>query len=558
MYFKTYKEDPADAELISHKLLVRAGYIKKQSAGLYTYLPLGVKVLHKLTNIVREEMNAAGANELLLPMLLPEEVYEKRLKIFGASMFRLKDRNGKGMCLGPTHEELFTEIVRDSLNSYKNFPLNLYQIQTKFRDEVRPRYGLQRAREFLMKDAYSFDTNLAGLDKSFDIMKQAYTKLFNRLGLDYVVVEADNGAIGGIGSNEFMVKSSVGEDFIAVCNMCGYAANIEKAVCVYDNVKLNEPKAKQLVHTPNQKTIEEVASYLNAKTCDLVKAVIYSYDNGIVIVYLRGDREVEEVKLVNLLKTVKLELAQAHEIVHENIVPGFVGPSNFGGVKVVIDNEVKTMSNFISGGNKLDYHMLNTNIADFAGDITYADIRKIVHGDKCPVSGCNGHVEIIKGIEVGHIFKLGDYYTKMLNAKYLDENGKEQYLQMGCYGIGVSRTLAAIVEQLSDERGIVLPTEIAPYEAVIVVANQKDEVQSSFAQKVYEGLKNKFEVLLDDRKESFGVKLKDAELIGVPYIIVVGKQAQEKLVELKTRKTNETMVLNVTDLKKNLCNNKIK
>jgi prolyl-tRNA synthetase len=547
-YFKTYREDPQDAEINSHKLLSRAGYIKKQAAGSYIYLPLGLKVLQNISDIVREEMNAAGAHELLMPHLLLEEVYENRIKVFGNSMFRLRDRNGKGMCLGPTHEEVFTELVRDTVFSYKNLPVNLYQVQTKFRDEIRPRFGLQRAKEFVMKDAYSYDKDPEGLNASFEVMRTAYNKIFTRLGLDYVMVEADNGPMGGSGSNEFMVKSNVGEDEIAVCPKCGYAANMEKAECAFEVKETSfTPSKKELVHTPNLKTIEDVAAFLNLPMSSLVKAVVYSYDNGLVIVYLRGDREVEEVKLTNHLKTNNLSLADAEQVAKANIVAGYIGPNAaFGNVKILADGEVASMDNFVMGGNVADYHYTNCNLSDLTG-VEFADLRKITHGDNCPK--CDGSIEIIRGIEVGHIFKLGTHYTKLLNCKYLDEQGKEQLMHMGCYGIGVSRTLSSIVEQHSDEKGIIWPENIAPYKAAIIAANAKDQTQLELAGALYDELnKMKIETILDDRKESLGVKINDAELIGVPYIIIAGREAANGLFEVKNRATKETSLKNMSEL----------
>lgn len=547
-FFKTYRENPQDAEIISHKLLVRAGYIKKQSAGSYIILPLGLKVLQTITNVVREEMNKAGACEVVMPMLLQEEVYEHRINKFGPTMFRLRDRNGKGLCLGPTHEEVFTELVKDTVNSYKNLPLNLYQIGTKFRDEIRPRFGLQRTREFIMKDAYSYDKDLQGLEKSFDIMKQTYINIFNRLGLEFVIVDADNGSMGGFGSNEFMVKSNVGEDEIAVCDKCGYAANIEKATYYFEELENNESELnKQKVYTPNFKTIEEVANFLNVPTSKLVKSVAYSYDNGIAIVYLRGDREVEEVKLANYLNTTKLEFATSEEIKNFGSVAGFIGPNaNFKNVTIIVDREIKNMKNFVMGANETDYHYINCNLTDIV-NATYIDVRKVAENDICPI--CKGKISLIRGIEVGHIFKLGTHYTKLLNCTYLDENGKEQLMYMGCYGIGISRILSALVEQNNDEQGIVWRYDLAPFKAGIFAANFKDEQQVSNALKLYEELKNKnIDVLLDDRKETYGVKIKDMQLIGLPYAIIAGKGISEGKFEVVNRLTKEVKMLTIDEV----------
>lgn len=542
MFFKTYREAPADAELTSHKLLVRAGYIKKQSAGIYIYMPLGLRVLKKIENIVREEMDKIGCVELSMPKLMTEDVYALRIETFGNSMFRLKDRNGKPMCLGPTHEEAFTLAVKDNITSYKQLPITLYQIGEKFRDEVRPRFGLQRAKEFIMKDAYSYHVDQASLDEVYEDMKQAYCRIFDRLGLDYVPVFADNGAMGGSGSQEFMVKSTVGEDEIAYCPHCNYAANVEKAEVVVQSCM---DKVKELpmekVHTPNMKTIQQLVEYFGKEEKDFLKAVVYNADGKIVVALCRGDREIEEVKLANYLGVNADSLAMA---THEQIqsigsVAGFVGANTqLKNVLVVADQEVKNMHNFIMGANEFDYHYENVNLKDLVVK-EYIDLRKIVKGDVCP--HCHtGKIEIIRGIEVGHIFKLGTRYTKALDCKFLDENGKSQVMQMGCYGIGVSRALSACVEQHNDEKGIIWPESIAPYQVLVVVANYKEQVQNDVAEQIYNALQKKnVEVLLDDRKESAGVKFKDAELIGVPNIVIVGRKAPDGIVEYENRITGQ-------------------
>lgn len=548
MFFKTYKETPADAEIKSHKLLLRAGYIKKQASGVYVFLPLGKRVLNKLINLIREEMDGAGANEVLMSNLLPLEVYEGRVDRFGSDMFKLHDRTGKSFCLGPTHEEAFTSVVKDFVTSYKQLPVMLYQIQTKFRDEVRPRFGLMRGKEFLMKDAYSFDIDTKGLDKSYNIMLNAYKNIFDKLGFDYVIVDADSGTIGGSGSQEFMVKSQVGEDDIVVCNTCGYAANTEKAECM--EVPKNKTDIKedlQKIHTPNLKTIQQLVSSLNKQESDFLKAVVYSYDKGVAVALVPGDREVQEAKLVHALdNTIKLEKATIEEVHSINSVAGFVGAMNLNNCIVVADNSVKNMQNFIIGANEEDYHYTGANLTDLKID-KFTDIKTVQAQDLC--KRCGVKLKVIKGIEVGHIFKLQDAYTKLLNCKYLDEFGKSQYMQAGSYGIGVTRTLSALVEQYSSDKGIVLPEIVAPYKYYIVIANNKDEVQVNLANKIYDKfLAKKEDVLLDDRFESIGVKLNDGELVGVPYLIVVGRDAKEEKVELINRLTNEKKVVTLSEM----------
>lgn len=547
MFLKTFREDPANAEINSHKLLVRAGYIKQLGNGIFTYLPMGLKVLEKIKNVIRQEMNKAGAIELQMPILLPQEIYANRINTFGNTMYKLKDNTGKDYCLGPTHEEPFTYIVRENINSYKQLPVTLYQIQNKYRDEIRARFGLQRAKEFIMKDAYSYDTSYENLDKSFDKIKQAYINIFTRLGFDFVLVDADNGVMGGAGSTEFMVKADIGEDEIIVCD-CGYAANTEKAECVYQPVdNLNVDKlTMSLVQTPDVKTISELVEFLNTTEDKFLKAVVYSTDKGIVVALVRGDREVEEVKLKNNLGVLNLEMATPEEIVSIGSVAGYVGAINLHDVIVVADNDVKNMVNFVIGANKKDYHYTNANLEDLKIDY-FADIKTMRDGDICP--RCGQRVKTVRGIEVGHIFKLGTKYSKALECKYLDENGKEQYMIMGCYGIGVSRTLSALVEQNCDEKGIVWPEIVAPYRLEIVIANNKDDVQRQVASDLYQSLIDENdEILLDDRNESFGVKLNDAELLGVPFIVIVGRGAKDGRVELIKRRTLDRMEVNISDL----------
>ncbi len=544
-FFKTYREDPSDAEIDSHKLLVRGGFIKKQSMGVYAYMPMGTIVLEKIKNIIREEMNRAGAIEVTMPMLLPLDVYAGRLDKFGKTMFQLKDSQNRDYCLGPTHEEVFTLAVKDYITSYKQLPVTLYQIQTKFRDELRPRFGLQRAREFVMKDAYSYDKDYAGLDASFDAMDTAYRKIFDRLGLDYVSVEADNGTMGGKCSREFMVKSNVGEDELAVCDHCGYAGNVEKATSKFEKLNISTEGGKlQKVATQNLKTIEDLAHSMNTTTDNFLKCVVYNADGKIVAVFLRGDREIEEIKLINYLKANNLEMASSSDIASIGSVPGYIGARGLKNVLCLADLEVQNMHNFVMGANELDYHYEHVNLDDCHFD-DFIDLRKVVAGDLC--ENCGHKLRIIRGIEVGHIFKLGEVYTKRLNCTYLDEQGKQQTMVMGCYGIGVSRTLSALVEQYHDEKGIIFPKQIAPYQVAIVTANQKDDTIASVAEDLYNKLNSCTDTLYDDRKESMGVKMKDMELIGIPYIIVVGRDAKEGIVEVICRANDEKTKMSIDE-----------
>lgn len=534
----TLREVPAEAEITSHRLMLRAGLIRKLAAGIYSYLPLGLRSLRKVEEIVREEMDNAGALELLMSALLPAEAYQAsgRWEVFGESMFRLKDRNNRDFCLGPTHEELFTQTVINEVKSYKEYPITLYQIQHKYRDEGRPRFGIIRSREFIMKDAYSFDINQEGLDESYKKMYDAYCRIFNRLGLDFTIVDADSGAMGGSGSQEFMVKSPIGEDGIAFCNDCGYSANFEKAACVPVEKEYTEGDLDmQKIETPNVHTIEELVSFLNAEPYTFAKTIIYKADDKYIAAMVRGDREINEVKLKNLVGAIDdLELA-APSIVREitNAEVGFAGPVGLD-IDVYVDLEVAQMKNFIVGANETNYHLTNVNINKDFTPKQVADIRIIEEGDICPK--CGKKISTAQGIEVGHIFKLGTKYSDALGLNYLDENGKSQTVIMGCYGIGVTRCLAAAIEQNSDENGIIWPVSIAPYHAIVVPVNATIEEQMQNAEKIYEELKAKgIEVLLDDRKERAGVKFKDADLIGIPVRIVVGKKIGEGIVEYKLR-----------------------
>ena len=538
----TLREVPADAEIMSHKLMLRAGYIRKLAAGIYSYLPLGLRTLKKIEQIIREEMDNAGAQELLMSALLPSEAYEAsgRWEVFGPNMFKLKDRNDRDFCLGPTHEELFTQTVINEVRSYKEYPMTLYQIQHKYRDEARPRFGIIRSREFVMKDAYSFDKDESGLDKSYKKMYDAYCRIFKRLGLDFTIVDADSGAMGGSGSQEFMVKSPIGEDGIAYCDACGYAANYEKAECLTEDKEFTQGDYDmQKVQTPDVHTIEELVKFFGTQSHVFAKTIIYKADDKYIAAMVRGDREINEVKLKNLVGCVDdLELAEpsaVRRITHAEV--GFAGPVGLD-IDVYADNEVAMMKNFIIGANETGYHFKNCNInKDFTPKVV-ADIRVITDGDKCPK--CGKPIKTAQGIEVGHIFKLGTKYSEALGLTYTDESGKPKSVLMGSYGIGVTRCIAAAIEQGYDDNGIILPPAIAPYHVIVIPVNSKEEEQVKLAEKIYEDLKKRgIEALLDDRQERAGVKFKDADLIGIPVRIVVGKKCGENIVEYKNR-TDET------------------
>ena len=548
----TLREVPAEAEIASHRLMLRAGLIRKLAAGIYSYLPMGLRTLKKVEQIVREEMERAGAQELLMSALLPAEAYQAsgRWEVFGPSMFKLKDRGDRDFCLGPTHEELFTQCVIDNVKSYKEYPMTLYQIQTKYRDEGRPRFGVIRSREFVMKDAYSFDLDEAGLDESYKKMYDAYNRIFTRLGLDFTVVDADSGAMGGSGSQEFMVKSPVGEDGIAYCTDCGYAANYEKCECIPQELEQIEGDLPlEKIETPNAHTIDELVESLGMASHNFAKTIIYKADDKYIAAMVRGDRDVNEVKLKNLVGcTDDLELAEpaiVREITRAQV--GFAGPIELG-IPVYADKEVALMKNFVVGANETDMHYKNVNIGrDFEPD-TVADIRVVVSGDKCPK--CGGEIKSEQGIEVGHIFKLGTKYSEALGLKYLDESGKQKTVIMGCYGIGVTRCVAAAVEQCHDDNGIIWPVSIAPYQAIIVTANYKDAAQVEASEKLYQEFFDAgIEVLFDDREERAGVKFKDADLIGIPVRIVVGKKIGEGIVEYKERTADSAVEINVGEAK---------
>ncbi|HHY79931.1 MAG TPA: proline--tRNA ligase, partial [Thermoanaerobacter sp.] len=512
----TLREIPAEAEIPSHILMLKAALMRKLASGVYIYLPLGQRVLRKVEQIVREEMDRAGSQEVLMSALIPAELLKEsgRWDVFGPEMFKLKDRNERDFCLGPTHEEVFTDLIRNEVKSYRQLPLILYQIQTKFRDERRPRFGVMRSREFIMKDAYSFDMDWEGLDKSFNKMYEAYCRIFDRCGLKYLVVEADSGAMGGKDSKEFMVISGVGEAVIAYCDNCGYAANEEKAECLINQEIDEEMLPKEKVYTPNVRTIEELVNFLGITPDKFVKTLIYKAKDNVIAALVRGDRDLNETKLLNILGIREEELELADASIVEKVTGakvGFAGPIGLKGeVMIIVDNEIPQMRNFIVGANETDYHIKNVNYGrDFKADVV-ADIKNVIEGDKCP--RCGSPLKIDRGIEVGHIFKLGTKYSDALGAKYVDEEGNEKPIIMGCYGIGINRTVAAIIEQHHDEKGIIWPMSVAPYHVIIVPVNVSNEAQNRVAEDIYAALqKEGIEVLIDDRDLRAGVKFNDAD-----------------------------------------------
>lgn len=553
LFFQTLREFPADAEVISHKLLVRAGYIRKLTNGVYNFLPLMWRVLKKVENIVREEMDAAGAQELLMPFVQPSELWQEsgRWDVYGKELMRLKDRHGREMCLGPTHEEVITSIAREGIRSYKQLPVNLYQIQSKFRDEIRPRFGLLRGREFIMKDAYSFDVDEEGLDKSYEIMAQAYRNIFERCGLETKMVQSDSGAIGGSVSHEFMVlvneeaENNAGENDVFYCTKCGYSANSNHAVSILNQVETDGKFSKaEIIDTPNTHSIEELSEFLNIPSTVICKALIYVVDGKYVLALIRGDRTVEETKLMNVFAGNDIRIARNDEIEEImnasgfNAVAGFIGPKGLKNIEIVADETVKDLKNFVIGCNQNDKHLVGANWnIDVELPQRIADIRLVEENDKCV--DCGAQLKVTKGIEVGNIFKLGTKYSKAMNATFTDKDGKEKPFIMGCYGIGISRTAAAAVERHHDEYGIKWPLAIAPYTVIVVPVSDQDETQMKVAEEIYNKLlAENVEVLIDDRSERAGVKLKDADLIGIPYRITVGKTIKDNLVEFKTRANN--------------------
>lgn len=548
-HIKTLREVPAEAEIPSHILLLRTGMIRKLASGIYGFMPFGWRSIRKIEEIIRQEMDAAGAQEIHMSAIQPAELWQEsgRWSAYGPELWRIKDRNGRDFCLGPTHEEIFTDLVRNDISSYRQLPMNLYQIQTKYRDEARPRFGLMRSREFIMKDAYSFDRDFAGLDQSYDDMYRAYEKIFTRCGLTFRAVDADTGAIGGSNSHEFTALSEVGESEIAYCEKCAMAATTERAECVDAPAEDAPFLALSEVYTPGTKTIEEVAGFLGVPQERTIKALLFvTYDDEgefkeYVAAFIRGDRELNMIKLVNALGIPEHAIAFADEAAMgaaTGSVGGFTGPIGLHDCKLVVDSELKGLKNLVAGANKEDHHIKNVNYGrDYEGDIV-TDIKMLREGDPCPV--CGAPVKHTRGIEVGQVFKLGTKYSQAMNATYKDENQEDHPLVMGCYGIGVTRTLAAIVEQHHDDNGIIWPVSVAPYHVIITLVKPDDQAQRQTAEEIYDQLAaSGVEVLLDDRDERPGVKFKDADLLGIPLRITVGKRAAEGIVEYKLRREAE-------------------
>jgi len=543
LYLPTLKETPAEADIISHQLMLRAGMMRKLSPGIFSYLPLGYRVIKKIENIVREEMDKTSSQEVLLPVMQSSKIWKEsnRWQKFGPLMIKFMDRKDHEYCLGPTHEEVITDLIKDEVRSYKDLPLNLYQIQTKVRDEIRPRFGVMRGREFIMKDAYSMDTDYEGLDQSYQEMYDAYVKIFERLGLETKVVQADTGAMGGKDSHEFMVIAESGEDDIAICDSCDYAANTELA-SAFENEKVidEDEKERKVIDTPDIKTIEGLEEFLAIDGSRMIKTMLMKADDELVVVLVRGDDQLNEVKLINYLQATTLEPANEEEIIEVfGVKPGFIGPVDIEDYKIIADPRIKQMRNAVCGANIEDKHLGNVNPGrDFTVD-EYVKLRTVKEGDACPECK-EGKLAIQPGIEVGHIFKLGTKYSESMGATYLDENGKAQPVVMGSYGIGITRIVAAAIEQGNDENGIIWTEAIAPYQVIILPLGNSDEVQDT-AQNIYDKLQsNNIEVLLDDRDERAGVKFNDADLVGIPLRITVGSRSLENnVLEVRNRQTGE-------------------
>lgn len=545
----TSREIPSEAEVPSHQLMLRAGMIRKLTSGIYSYLPFGLRSIRKVEGIIREEMNRAGAIEVLLPMVQPAELWQEshRWEEYGKELARFRDRHDRECCLGPTHEEVITDIARREIRSYRQMPINLYQIQTKFRDEIRPRFGVMRAREFIMKDAYSFDVDEKGEELSYRKMVDAYCRIFTRCGLKFRVVEAESGLIGGTYSHEFMVLAETGEETIVSCTQCSYAANIERADFQRTKKQSLTPhpplKTLQKVFTPGQRTVEEVTRFLNVSASDLVKTLLFVSNKGPVAALVRGDHEISEKKLKAFLKTDDLQLADEETIERVSQSPkGFAGPIGLT-IPIYADHDIKEMVNFVTGANEKDYHFIHVNIGRDFQVSRYVDLRRFSSGDLCPL--CGNETRLDKGIEVGHTFKLGTKYSKVLGATYLDDKGIEREIVMGCYGIGVGRTVAAAIEQYYDENGIIFPIPLAPFQVLLLPVNLKVDVIRETSEELYQGLlKEGVEILFDDREESPGVKFKDADLIGIPLRVTLGEKNLKKgLIEIKKRRTGEVFLV---------------
>ena len=550
LYAPTLREVPAEAEIASHQLMLRAGMLRKAAAGLYSYLPLSWRVMKKIENIIREEMDNIGGQELMMPILQPAEMWlsSGRWNVYGAEMWRIKDRGDRDFCLGPTHEEMITWLIKNDVRSYKQLPLRPYQIQNKYRDERRPRFGLMRSREFVMKDMYSFDRDEAGLDISYQLAYDAYSKIFTRCGLNFRPVQADSGAIGGKGSHEFMALANSGEAEILYCDTCDYAASTEIAAVPAQIAEAEEMRAVEEIFTPDCPTIEAVADFVGLPADKTVKSMVYDADGEMVLVLIRGDRHINEIKLKNALDCLELVFAADEDMLKKGLTKGYIGPVGVKDIRIVIDEEVAHMPNQLVGANKHGYHLKNVNIGrDYTPDII-CDVRTVEEGEICPV--CGGRLKKARGIEVGQVFKLRDKYSKSMNANYVDEEGNEKPFVMGCYGIGVGRTMAAVIEQSHDENGIIWPMSIAPYQVIIVPVNDRDEDIIALSESLYEKLcTEKIETVLDDRKERPGVKFNDADLIGYPLRITLGKKVKEEgLAEVKIRATGEVVCLPVSEI----------
>lgn len=546
MLAPTLREVPAEAEIVSHKLMLRSGLMRKVASGVYTYLPLGWRTIGKISNIIREEMDNSGAQELMFPIVQPAELWQKsgRWDVYGDELWRVKDRHGRDFCLGPTHEEIVSSLMANEINSHKQLPMMVYQMQNKYRDERRPRFGLMRSREFIMKDCYSFDKDEAGLDLSYHIMYDAYTRIFQRCGLDFRPVEADNGAIGGSSSHEFMVLAESGEAEILYCDKCNYAANTEIAqTSDKPEAATEEMAALEKVETPHCGTIDEVAAYLKLDTKKTMKALAYTADGEVVVIFVRGDRHLNEIKVQNYLGATTFYMSTEEELAQAGLVKGYIGPVGQK-VKVLLDQEVVAGVNLCCGANDTGYHLINVNYQrDFTGEV--GEFRTVEPGEGCP--HCDGTLRSARGIEVGQVFKLGNKYSIAMEANYLDENGKSNPMVMGCYGIGVGRTMAAAIEQNYDENGIVWPWAIAPYQIIIVPVSEKSQTQMEAGEKLYNDLTAAgYEVIFDDRSERAGVKFKDADLIGIPLRITIGDKSLAKgELEYKIRRGGESGAISV-------------
>ncbi|WNR42393.1 proline--tRNA ligase [Paenibacillus roseipurpureus] len=547
----TLRDVPGDAEAASHRLMLRAGLIRQLSSGIYSYLPLGMKALQHIQTIVREEMDRAGAQEMLMPALHPAELWKAsgRWDVYGPELMRLEDRHGREFALGATHEEVITTLVKDEIHSYKKLPVTLYQIQTKFRDERRPRFGLLRGREFLMKDAYSFDRSASGLDASYQAMYEAYVHIFTRCGLQFRAVEADSGAIGGTDTHEFMALADIGEDTIVHCPSCHYAANLEKAIGRITNEpsSLQEASSPSSVHTPGVTSIKQLSQFLAIEPTQIIKSFAVKSQGSPAIVLIRGDLEINEIKLKHVLGVQEVEMLSEAEITALGSVAGFIGPIGLTGCKLIADTSIQGMVNAVVGANTADYHLQHVHVERDLGELTYADVRNVGHGEHC--IHCDTELAFARGIEVGHVFKLGTKYSESLGATFTDENGVAEPMIMGCYGIGVSRVLAAVIEQHQDERGIVWPNAIAPFNFHLLTMNVTDEHQLALSEELYTTLQRAgFTVLWDDREERPGVKFNDADLLGFPLRITIGKKANERIVECKERRSGQSYELSVDQL----------